>query len=87
MSRWKENRDREREKNRDMEDMVGDERGSCRRWRRLSVSDGIGVVIVASPVAMVRWVAIMGMRERERERERERKRRIRKEKKTRGWPE
>ena len=38
------------------------------------VGGGVGVVVVASPVAMVRWVAIMGMREREREKEEKQKR-------------
>ena len=43
------------------------------------VGGGVGVVVVASPVAMVRWVAIMGMRERERKKKNK--------KETKGWPE
>ena len=66
--------------------------GSNRRWRRLSIGGGFasnGVAVVASSVAMVRWVVIMGMREREmkrgKERERERKKNKKNEKETREW--
>ena len=74
---------KKREKYRDMEDTAG-VGGSRRQWRRLSVDGGIasnGVTIVASSVAVVRWAAIMGMRERERVKEREKKKN---EKETRG---
>ena len=47
----------------------------------MSVGSGFGAAVVALPVAMVRWVAIMGMRERERVKEREKKKN---EKETRG---